>query len=592
MNSDIALLLGILFVAAVLFSRERISPDIVGLGVMLALILTGLLPAERAFAGFGSDTVMLILGLLILTAALVQTGVVDRIGHVIARRSGADPSKLLLVILIACAGLSSFMSNTAATALFVPLVFGIARRSKVAPGALLLPLAFASILASSVTLVSSSTNLVVSGILQQYGQAPLGMFELTLVGLPIAVIGIAYMMTLGKRLIPARAQATDTLEHFGLRPFLAEIIAPAGSPLVGKSLEALCFAEDFGLQVLRITRSGKRSLSPNGKTVLEADDVLLVEGSREEILRIKAVAGIEIKADFELSDPDLQSEDIAFVEVLLLPGSRLIGRTLRGVRLSAKYGVQVLAVQRQEQRIAEKISRLPLRLGDVLLIQGPRDIIATLDREGIFRTLTDVEIPLASPRRGWIAVGIFAAAILLPALGILSLPVSALLGALAAFVFGCITPEEAYAKIEWKVIVLIGCILSLGAAMNSTGADRWMADIVVDSFGEYGGLPLLGGFFLLTVLLTQAMSNQAAAVVVLPIAIQTALHLGLNPRTFAVGIAVAASCSFLTPLEPSCLMVYGPGRYRFLDFPRVGAPLTLLIFAIALVLVPWLWPFA
>lgn len=590
MTFEIVLLLTIVAVAVVLFSLEQVPPDTVALGVMLALIVSGILPAQRAFAGFGSDTVMMILGLLILSAALLRTGVVDSIGRAILKRAGDDADRLLLIVMIACAGLSAFISNTAAAAMFVPIVFGIARKSGTSQSKLLMPLAFASILTSSVTLISTSTNVVVSGLMTQYGLSAMGMFELAPVGLPIAAAGLAYMYFIGRRLIPDRATAGDALEQFGLRPYLSEIVVQPDSQIAGKTLKEAGLAEDLGLQVLRIVRGKGRELSPRTNTKLLAGDLLLVEANREDILKIKDVAGIEIRADVKLVDPDLESEDTALVEAMLLPGSPLIGRTLRSFGLHDGHGVQVLAINRRGGTMLRKISHIPLRMGDVLLAQGPKENIVALDRSGVLRLLGLIDGPRPNVQRARIAIAIFAAVVALPTFGLVSLPVAALLGALAVFVSRCITPEEAYGQIEWRVVILIGCMLALGAAMNHTKADQWLAGLVVDSVGGLGALPLLAGFFVLTVLLTQPMSNQAAAVVVVPIAIQTALRLELNPRTFAVMVAVAASCSYLTPLEPACLMVYGPGRYRFADFVRVGGLLTIVIFGIAIALVPVFWP--
>jgi di/tricarboxylate transporter len=592
MTPDIAIVLAIVAVALVLFSFERIPPDMVALGVMLALVLTGVLPAQRAFAGFGSDTVMLILGLLILSAALVRTGVVDAVGRAIVKRAGDDPNRLLLIVMTACAALSAFVSNTASAAMFVPVVFGIARKAGVSQSKLLMPLAFASILTSSVTLISTTTNVVVSGLMTQYELPPMGMFELAPVGLPITILGIAYMYTLGRRLIPDRAGKGDALEQFGLRPYLSEIVVQPESKIAGKTLAEAGLAEDLGLRVLRIVRGADRELWPRPKSKVLPGDVLLVEGNREDIVKIKDVAGIDIRADVNLADPDLETEDTALVEAMLMPGSPLIGRTLRGSGLHPEHGVQVLAIHRHGGTLLRKFSRIPLRMGDLLLVQGPKESIATLDQTGALRLVGIMDGPRPNLRRARIAVAIFVGVVALGTTGVLPLSVAALLGALAVFATRCITPEEAYDRVEWKVVILIGCMLALGAAMAHTSADRWLAGLVVGSLGHLGPVPLLGGFFILTVLLTQPMSNQAAAVVVVPIAIHTATALDLNPRSFAMMIAVAASCSYLTPLEPACLMVYGPGRYRFMDFVKVGGLLTIVIFVIALLLVPVFWPLA
>jgi di/tricarboxylate transporter len=590
MTFEIGLLLALIGVALVFFAFEWVSADVVGLGLLLALVLTGLVSTPKAFAGFGSDSVIMILALLIMTAALLKTGVMEMVGRIITRYTGKRPRWLLAVIMIASAGLSSFISNTACTAFFIPIVMGVAARAKTSPSKLLLPLAFCSILSSSVTLISTSSNLVVSGLMTTAGLAPMGMFELAPVGVPIVIAGLLYMFLLGRRLIPNRAASVELLESFGVRPYLTEILILPDSPLVGKTLAESGLGRDLDLNVLQVVRDKDRHLLPSRTLTLRAGDVILVEGAREEILKIKDTSGIEIKADVKLSDPNLQTEDAALVEVILLPRSPLIGRTLKKAKFRERYGLQVLAMNRHGKNVLRKISQVTLRMGDVLLVQGHKSNIAALEDDGAFRILGAVEETRLDRRKALLAVGIFVGSLLLGVLKLVSLPIAVLLGAFGVFVTKCITPDDAYREVEWRAVILIACMLSLGTAMQDTGTAKYLASHVVNLAGSIGPLWLLGGFFILAVLLTQPMSNQAAAAVILPIAIQTATRLGLNPRSFAMMVAVAASCSYLTPLEPSCLMVYGPGRYRFADFLKVGSLLTILIFIVAMLLVPRIWP--
>jgi di/tricarboxylate transporter len=592
MNSQIALLLVIAGITLGLLAWEKIAPDVVALVMLLALVVTGLLPANQAFAGFSSDTVIVILGLLLLTAGLLRTGVIDLVGRAILRQTGTSSTRLVLVLTITATALSSFMSNTAATAFLLPIAFGFAQRARMSPAKLLMPLAFASILASSVTLFSTSTNIVVSGAMQSYQLAPLGMFELAPVGIPIALVGLLYLHTIGRRLIPDRFEADSADSPAGLRPYLSEIIIQPESPLVGNTLSTSVLGRDLDLKVLRIIRNKSEHLSPRADTVLHANDVLIVEGESDEILKVKDITGIEIKADVKLSDPKLTADELGFVEVLLLPRSSLIGRTLKGFGFRESYDLQVIGISRHGETFYRKISTIPLRVGDILLVQGSRQRIARLEGDQSFRVLGALGEHRPKLGHAPLAIAIFVAVLALATFEIVSMPVAVMLGAAAMFLTRCISSDQAYCEVEWKVIILIACMISLGAAMERTGTASYLAGLIVSHLGDLGPTALLSGFFVLTVLLTQPMSNQAAAIVVLPIAMQTAFQLDLNPRSFAVMIAVAASCSYITPLEPACLMVYGPGRYRFLDFVKVGALLTVLIYLIAIVLVPRLWPVA
>lgn len=588
MTYETGLLIVITLAAVFLFSFERFPPDVVGVGLLIVLVLTGLLPVSKAFAGFGSDTVVLVGGLLILTAAMEKTGVMEITARIILRRTGLSINRLLLVIMLATTGLSAFMSNTAATAFFLPIVLGLARRAKVSPSRLLMPLAFASILASSLTLISTSTNLVVNGLLLQHHMAPLGLFELTPVGLPIAVVGLAYMFTIGRWLVPERQPAEGEI-GLGHRLYTAEVLVLPESSIAGKTLEQAALGRDLDLLVMNVVRQ-KKPLPAHASTVIQPGDSLLVEGAKENLLKIRNIEGLEIKSDLMRFQASAGDDESTLVEAILLPGHWLVGRTLANVSLRRRYGLKVVGLHRKGRNIATKLGRATLQVGDVLLLQGNKDRIKTMENERAYQVLGTVEEAPLNRRRAALSVAIFAAVLILGSVKLVSLPIAVLIGAVLVFLTRCLAPEEAYSVLNWKAIVLIGSMLGLGVAMEETGTARYLAGLLVEWTRQFSPIWLLAGFFIFTVMLTQPMSNQAAAVVIFPIAFQLATQLDLNPRSFAMMIAVAASCSFLTPLEPSCLMVYGPGRYKFMDFVKVGLPLTVAIFIIALWLVPRFWP--
>ena len=302
------------------------------------------------------------------------------------------------------------------------------------------------------------------------------------------------------------------------------------------------------------------------------------------------MAGIDIRADVELPDPRLQPQDNGLTEVILPPGSPLAWRTLKDLRFREQYELQVLAINRHGQRLSHKMSTIRLRAGDLLVVQGDRAQIASLENQGVFRILSAIDEKHPKRERTPIAIAIFVGTLAAATFGLISLPVAALLGALLVFVTRCITPEEAYSRINWRVLILIASMLGLGEAMEATGTAQFLAELVTQYAGHASPLLLLTGFFFLTVLLTQPMGDQAATVVILPVAIRTALQLGLNPRPFAMMTALTAGCSLLTPREPACLLVYGPGHYRFLDYLKAGILLAVLTYVIVIVMVPLLWP--
>lgn len=589
MTLPIALLLALVLGSLVLFSIEWVPADVVALGLMLALVLFGILTPAEAFAGFGSDTVLMILGLLVMTAALLETGVVEIVGRWILRHSGTRPNVLLAVILIAVATLSAFISNTAAAAFFLPIVMGIAEKSRTSPSRLLMPMAFASILTSSVTLISTSSNLVINGLMSGAGVKPMGMFELAPVGIPIALIGLVYVFVV-RNWIPDRTGNGGLIERFGVRAYLSEVLVLPDSPLVGQTLAHANLGKNLDLTVVRVIRNEDQYLLPNPYMALKAGDVLLVEGDRADLLKVKDTTGIDIRPDVTLSEPNLRSDETGLVEALVVPGSMLAGRTLRDVGFRERYGVQVMGINRHGRNLLRKLSHIPLHVGDVLLLQGRKSNFPRMDRDRSLSILNTVQEKRPDRPRALRAMAIFSGSLLLASFNVLPLAIAVLIGAFLVFATRCVAPGDAYRQVEWRAIILIGCMLALGAAMTKTGAAHYLASHVAQWSSGYSPVALLGGFFLLTVALTQPMSNQAAAAVILPIAIQTAHQLGLNPRSFAIGIAVAASCSYITPLEPACLMVYGPGRYRFSDFVRVGIPLVVVIFVVALLLIPQHWP--
>jgi len=433
---------------------------------------------------------------------------------------------------------------------------------------------------------------VVSGMMSARGMEPMGVFELAPVGIPIAIVGLIYVFFV-RHLVPDREDG-DLAQEFGIRPYLSRLVLLPDSPFVDKSLRELDLPRQHGLRILKIIRENSAELAPSADTILHQNDVLIVEATHDDIVKVKATRGIEIAADLKEGPNEISSTELGLAEGAVLPGSHLIGRTIEGYALHAHYGVQILGLNYHS--VAQRdLSRYRLRLGDVVLLQGePRDL-ARLERENVLRILGPVatlEEALPRHKHSTIALGIFVLVLGLASAKLITMPVAMMLGAFLVFVTRCITPEEAYDRVEWKAILLIGSMLSLGVAMEHTGAARVVAESLTHWLAGTGPYGLLTLFFALTVLLTQPMSNQAAAIVILPIAMQTAINAGLNPRTFAMMIAVAASCSYLTPLEPSCMMVYGPGRYRFIDFLKVGGPLTVLIYLIAISIVPRIWPVA
>ncbi len=590
MTIEIGMMLAIIALTVLLFSIDRISPDVIALGLLAVLALTRLLPIEDAFSGFASDTFILILSILVITAALEKTGTVNMVSEIILRQAGTTPKRFLVYIMIAAALLSTFMSNTGAAAFFLPIAIGLASQVSISRSKLLMPMAFASILASSMTLIATSTNLVISGILPDFGMEPLGMFELTPVGAVILAVGLLYMATIGQRLIPDRPYDEVLTASNIIQNYLTELVIPPGSSLIGRTLGQSGLGHDQDITVLRILKNKKRYLVPSADILLEDGDLLLVEADRNNLLNIQEKKGLVLKPGIQIQEEDYESAQIGMFEVILLPGSRLIGRTLKQLSFRQQYGLQALGINRNGQVIRNRLGDVKLSIGDQLLVHGAIASVMALNRNNTFRLVEEIKPAQKDVRQAAVTMAVFIGMLITAGFNLIPLPLAAVIGMFLVFILKSITPEEAYQAVNWRTLIMISGMLALGVAIQHTGTAYYLSGLIVTLTRGYSPLVVLGGFFILSMLLSQPMSNQAAAVVVVPFAVQTALLLGLNPRSFAVMIALGASCSFLTPLEPACLMVYGPGNYRFFDFVKVGSILTLVIFIIALVMVPLIWP--
>jgi di/tricarboxylate transporter len=584
---EIVLVLTLLVAIIVVFAFEWVSVDMATLILLAVLVLSGILTVDEAFSGFSNEIIIILASIFVLSGALMKGGVLDHLSDVIHRIAGGSRSKILLCVMPVTSFISSFMNNTTCTAVMMPAALGVSRKSRVSAGKVLIPLAYASMLGGTCTLIGTSTNVAASGYVASAGLEPFSMFEFLPVGAVVCVAGILYMVLAGHRLLPdTREEGYE--EQYSIREFLSEVVVTRGSPLAGQALRDSRLGQ-MGLQVRAVLR-GSRRMDPEPGLRLEEDDLLLVQATREGLLQVKETAGIEIRPDLQMGDLDHAAATMRIGEAILMPQSSVVGRTIKELDFRRRFGVMVIAIYRRGHALATRIGGLPLRVGDVLLVQGrPEQLRGLADNPDLW-ILQETEHQPARRRKGLYAVGIFVLAVIASSLGVVPLPIAFLIAALAVIFTRLITMEEAYDLIDWRLLILIAGMTSFGLAMRKTGAAEYLAGLIA---GWTGGLPavfLMLAFAVLTILLTQPMSNAAAALVVLPVAMDTAAKLGHDPRAFAVLVTLAASLSFVTPFEPSCLIVYGPGRYRFRDFLVCGLPLTAMVVVILLVMVPWIWP--
>ncbi len=593
--SPIAITLILLLVAIILFATEKLPVDVIGLLLVMGLILTQVLTVQEGVAGFGNDIIITIGGLFILVGGLTKTGIVDLVGRRMHRIAGDNIFILTALIMFSAAATASVLKNTTTTAMFLPIVLGLAVKAKIPPSKLLMPLAFGAILGGSCTLIGTSTNLAVSGAIQRYGMDPLSMFELAPVGVIMLAAGMIYMLTIGRRMLPSRGGEDTLTDQYKIREYISELIVLPDSPLVGKTLGEANLNTTLDLNVLGIIHKENKVNAPSAKERIQRRDSLIVEGTISDILRVKEEVGLEIKPDFYLNEGELEGDDVELFELLVMRDSRLTGQTLKTLRFRERYNLTVLAVNRHGRTFVNKLSSVPLIFGDVLLVQGKRDGVDPLVADNEVLVLEEVsKVNQRVNKRKWAVAGFLlflSLSLSKVVIGVdIPLAIAVLSGVMLLLATKTVRHTEIYSMIDFRLLVLIACMMSFGLAMEKTAADQLLAGFINEYFGQYGATAVLAGFFVLTVALTQPMSNQAAALVVLPIAVKAALAMGVNPRTFVIGVTYAATFSFITPLEPACVLVYTPGRYRFIDFVKIGSILTIIVFAVAITLVPVFWP--
>lgn len=581
--------IGLLLAAVTLFATEKISVDLVTLALLCLLVLSGTLTVNEAFAGFGNEVIVMLGSIFIIGAALRETGVLDTLGGLLSRHSGGRPRAVAIGMMTSVGAISGFMNNTTVVAMFLGPVIGLARRLKISPSRLLMPLAYASILGGTCTLIGTSTNVAVSGALKQMGLDEIGMFEITPVGLVLFGAGLVYMICVGMRWVPERDRSAVDDGNGAMREYLSEVVILPNSPLIGQEI----FSSDFSVlefQVVQLLRRGEDTgLNPYLR--FEEGDVVQVAGRVENLMRVKKIEGIDIIEDVRLRRSGVDMRNASVAEVVLTPRSSLVGRSLRSSNFRRRSGLSVLALLRGDRTIKDHLGDVTLHAGDLLLVQGPFDRLKTYEENSEMVVITEHSLFTAGARkRGLAVLAGFALVVIASSLGLLPASVGFLLVALLALATRCLTLDSAYENIDWRLLILIGGMTAFGVAMAKSGADQLLANAISGWLVPYGPQAVMAGFCLLTVLLTQPMSNAAAALVVLPIATQAAENLHADPRSFGIAVMLSASISVLTPFEPSCILVYGPGKYRFADFLKVGSGLTVISLALVLLLVPKFWP--
>jgi di/tricarboxylate transporter len=593
MTPQIALTLAIIVGALIVFGTEKLRVDVVALLVLLIVGLTRLVEPKEVFAGFANSAVITVWAVYIVSGGLFKTGVADILGKFILRLSGDNQIRLIVVIMVTCGLMSAFMNNVGATAMLLPAVVSVAKQTKIPVSKLLIPLSFSSLMGGSLTLIGTPANILATSIVADSGLPTFDFFDFTLIGLVVFGTGVLYMAFIGRYLLPIRQAPGDTGVKRQLRTYISEVRVLPDGKLAGRTLLDSRLGADYDLTAIALVRGGKTITRLERSTIVQPDDLLMVEGSAENLLRAREELGLvtanESKRHAELDR--LSEEEIGIVEATLAPRSSMVGRSLRSLNFRQRYGFTVLAIRRHGDIITKRLRNVRLAFGDDLLLQGPRHRMATLQETNDFLVLEPLEISERRRRRMPISIGLMLLVIGLVIFAGLDISLAMVLGAVGMVVTRCLSMDEAYESIDWRTVFLVAGMLPLGTAMERTGTAQYIADLMLGLIGDFGPLAALAGIYLLAALITQPMSNAAAMVLVVPIAIDTAISLDANHLTFTLAVVIGGATSFLTPVgHKANVLVFGPGGYKFFDYARVGALLTGFLFISTMIALPFLFP--
>ncbi len=601
MDTQLIITFSILVVALILFLTEKLPADLVALLVAVALGMSGVLTPQETFSGFSRTAVITLIAIFILTESLQRTGVAEQVGNILQKVGGQSELRLVVSVMVAGAFLSLFMNNIAAAAVLLPAASGAAKKSGVNTSRLLMPLAFGTILGGMATLLTTS-NIVINSVLIDNRIEGFSLYDFAPVGIPLTIAGILYVAFIGRRLLPGESPIERTLApnsedrndlieayHLGENLFRARV--PEKSSLIDKPLSESHLREDFGVSVVAIERKNKKLFALSPDTEIKDGDTLVLEGDEADFRRRDVQPFMEFLPASEWHESDLESRAVEVVEAMLTPRSRLIGETLRSAHFREKYGMSVLAVWRGENEIIADLADVPLAFGDALLLQGTRDRLAVLsDDADLILLMSKEETAITVPNKGRAALMIFVATLVLAVI-LPDLTAAVMLGgALAMMLTGILTTQQAYASISWKTVFLVAGMLPMGIALTKTNAAALMANAVVSALGTFGAIGLLAGLIIVTILLVQAVNGAVVAAVIAPVVVNIAAQTGTNARALAMGVALAASMAFITPLGHAVnILVMSPGGYSFRDYARIGLPLTIILFIVTMIFLPLFW---
>jgi di/tricarboxylate transporter len=592
--------LSILFVAFVLLATEKLRNDIVAVLIMLALVATGLLTPREALSGFSSEPAIVVVSVLILSAALHATGVSEVLGHWVGRLAGGGYARAVGVLMTSVAALSAFTHHVTMTAVMMPVTLDLARRRQIPASKLLIPLSFAASLGTTITVIGAPAFLVASGVLREVGRPGLGIFSLAPIGIALSVIGVVYMVTIGRVLVPARRGKETEGDRFRLDQYFTEVAVLADSPFLDKTVKDVEEDRRYRFRVVGLMRNGHRAEGWLADRTLREGDVLLVRTTPEDLVAFRRDRGLALhpvhqyEATTAVAEHDRKAEEEdgeeRLVQAIVAPASDLVGRTLADLQFNRRFGAIVIGLWRKHGWLDAELSRTPLRGGDVLVLRGDDDALARVAEDGRFLMLVPFQGE-PRPRRKAMVAGLIMLGTIAAATMHVPLEIAGLAGAVMMVLTGCLTPRQAYSAIDGRIFVFIAGAIPLGAAMKASGTSELMAGWLEGVVGGWSQFVILLALYAVVAVITEFMSDAATTALLAPLAAALAQGLGHAPEPYVVTVAMASVTAFLTPMaHHGNLIIYGPGGYRFGDFARTGTPLTILIAVAVALIAPMLWP--
>lgn len=585
---QILLTLVVIIGALVMFVAEWLPIDTTAIAVMVVLMVLGLVTPDEGIAGFGNSATITVMAMFILSYGITRTGIIQIMRDFLVKWGGTNPSQQILVMGAIVGPITAFINNTAVVAIFLPIVEEWCKQRKISVSKLMIPLSYVTVLGGMITVIGTSTNILASGLAKKLTGQEFHLFQFTSLGLTTFAIGLIYLAIIAPRLLPERKPVSDSnmTDEYQLKDYVSEIIIPPRSSLIGQTLRQSGIQRKFDIDVLEIIHNDIHFPQPLADKVLALGDILIVRGGRNDLLKIKDERGVEIFADVKFSDEELE-ESLAtnlekgeekIAEILILSNARLIGSTLKDTRFRQRYNATVLAIRRGEELIRQRLGQVKLRFGDLLLVQGPKESFLGLQTTRELLVLEEKDRENLRLDKAWIALAITVGVVVIAALDWMPILVTSLVGVLLMIMTGCLKPGEIYGAVRWDIIFLLAGLIPLGTAMENSGTTKWLANYLVSFGGHLSGYWILLLFYIATAILTEILSNNATVVLMLPIAVEVAKSLSLNPLALMFVVTFAASNSYMTPIGyQTNTMVYGPGGYKFYDFTKVGVPLTIML---------------